>query len=177
MALQVIGAGFGRTGTASLKVALERLGLGRCYHMSEVLEDPSHIDLWLEAVAGNPDWDRLLGAYAATVDFPACIFWRELADVYPDAKVLLSVRDPAQWFESTQATIMSPRFVEYLQGTPFGELNDRAIRDWFERRTHDRAYMIGRFEQHVEDVKRGVPADRLLVYEVKSGWEPLCEFL
>ena len=111
MALQIVGAGLGRTGTASLKIALEQLGVGRCYHMSEVGKDPAHVGLWLEAANGKPDWDRLLADYSATLDYPACTFWRELADFYPLSKVLLSVRDPISWFESTRRTGQSPRSV------------------------------------------------------------------
>jgi len=109
MALQVVGAGLGRTGTSSLKVALEYLGVGRCYHMSEVGGNPAHVGLWIDAANGKPDWDRLLADYEATLDYPACTFWRELADFYPESKVLLSVRDPASWFESTQEPSCLPR--------------------------------------------------------------------
>ena len=94
MALKVIGAGFGRTGTASLKLALEQLGFGPCYHMSEVLANAGHLGLWNHVAAGKPDWDEIFKGYSSTTDFPASIYWRELADYYPEAKIILSLRDP-----------------------------------------------------------------------------------
>jgi hypothetical protein len=177
MTLQIIGAGFGRTGTASLKLALEQIGFAPCYHMSEVLQDTSRIDLWLRAADGEPDWQTIFAGYRACVDFPACGFYRELAEVYPGAKVLLSVRDPGKWFDSVYATIMSPEFTKHIEPTPFGELNRRVAWDLFDGRIHDREHMIACFERHVAEVKAAIPADRLLVYEVKQGWGPLCEFL
>ena len=177
MALKIIGAGLGRTGTASIKVALEELGIGRCYHMGEVMQNPMHIDHWLNAADGNPDWDQYLGDYAATVDYPACTFWRELAEYYPDAKVLLSVRNATSWFESTSTTIMLPKFNEFIAGSPIGELIRRTIWDTLEHRMGDQDYMGSYFDRRNEEIRRAIPEDRLLVYEVKHGWEPLCEFL
>ncbi len=177
MALQIIGAGFGRTGTASLKLALEQIGFDPCYHMSEVLQDPSRIDLWLRAADGNPDWASLFEGYRACVDFPACSFYSQLAEAYPQAKVLLTVRDAGRWFDSVYATIMSPAFTRHIEPTPFGELNRRVAWDLFDGRIHDREHMIACFERHVSQVQATIPADRLLVYEVKQGWEPLCSFL
>ena len=104
--MKVIGAGFGRTGTMSLKVALEKLGFGPCYHMTEVFAHPEHTHFWLSAWRGEPaDWEGVLGDYEATVDWPACTFYEELMERYPGAKVLLSVRDPDRWYESTRSTI------------------------------------------------------------------------
>ena len=109
MSLRVIGAGFGRTGTASLKVALEKLLGAPCYHMIEVFQHPEHVALWHEAALGNmPDWNRLFEGYASAVDFPASAFWPEIMNAYPDALVLLSVRDPEQWWQSASETIMGP---------------------------------------------------------------------
>ena len=177
MALQIVGAGLGRTGTASLKIALEQLGMGRCYHMSEVGNNPSHVGLWLEAANGKPDWDRLLGDYGATLDYPACTFWRELADFYPESKVLLSVRDPVSWFESTQATILSRELNDFIRGRPLGEMIQRVIWDTLDNRMDDRDFMTSHFERHIEAVRAAIPDERLLVCEVSQGWEPLCEFL
>lgn len=177
MALQLIGAGLGRTGTASLKIALEALGLGKCYHMGEVLMNQSHIGLWSEAADGNADWEQLFDGYGAAVDYPACAFWRELADYYPSAKVLLSVRDAERWFESTQATIFSPKFVEWGKSSPFGRMAEKAVFADFGDHRHDRDFMVPYFERRTEEIKAALPEDRLLVYEVKQGWEPLCEFL
>jgi hypothetical protein len=177
MALKLIGAGLGRTGTLSLKVALEQLGYGPCYHMAEVL---MHIDtapgLWIRAHEGRPDWDRIFNGFAATVDYPGGMFWKELAAYYPEAKVLLSVRDPQSWFESTQASIFGP-MMDLLRQTPAGVFLDRVIFDQFGDRIHDRDFMIDHFKRHNDEVVAGVPADRLLVYEAKQGWDPLCAFL
>jgi len=104
MTVKVIGAGFGRTGTMSLKLALEQLGCGRCYHMVEVFNDiPRAPQYWMAAASGQPvDWDQVFAGFGATVDFPGCMFYRELADRYPDAKIVLTVREPESWFASTQ---------------------------------------------------------------------------
>jgi hypothetical protein len=112
MALQVIGAGLGRKGTVSLKVALEQLGFGRCYHMLEMLGNPGHTALWRDIADGKPDWDTIFDGYGASMDYPAGTCWRELADYYPAAKVVLSVRDPEKWFESVHATIFRPDTTE-----------------------------------------------------------------
>src|SRR5690348_10244023 len=104
--MRVIGVGFGRTGTASLKVALERLGVAPCYHMYDVIEEPARARAWLAAAeGGKPDWDEIFAGYAATVDWPGAAFWRELLATYPQAKVILTVRDPQRWYDSTRQTI------------------------------------------------------------------------
>lgn len=177
MALSIIGAGLGRTGTASLKLALERLGFGRCYHMSEALSRPADPGLWINAADGAPDWDTLFEGYGAAVDFPVCAYWRELSAYYPSAKVILSVRDAGKWYDSTQKTILSPVFSEFLARSPFGEMIQKTVWNFFGGETHDRAHLIERFESHIEEVKRGVSEDRLLVFEAKQGWEALCAFL
>ncbi|MBK7406513.1 MAG: sulfotransferase family protein [Phycisphaerales bacterium] len=177
MTLQIIGAGFGRTGTASLKLALEQIGFGPCYHMSEVVQDPARIDHWLRAAEGRPDWGSIFRGYRATVDFPSCTYYRELAAAYPDAKVILTSRDPGRWFDSVHATIMSPMLTKHIAGSPFGELNRRNIWRLFDERLDDREHMIACFERHVAEVRAAIPAERLLVYEVREGWGPLCRFL
>lgn len=177
MALQIIGAGLGRTGTASTKLAIEQLGLGRCYHMGEVIANPSHMAYWIAAADGKPEWGTLLAGYVATTDYPACTFWRELSEYFPEAKVMLTVRDAEKWFESVNETIMSQKMIEYVKDTPFGALNQRTIWDTVEGRMADRDYMIAHFERHAAEVKATIPADRLLVFDVKQGWEPLCAFL
>ncbi|MGH8246419.1 MAG: sulfotransferase family protein, partial [Gammaproteobacteria bacterium] len=117
MALKVIGAGFGRTGTMSIKFALERIGFGPCYHMMEVMPHPQAVSQWARLARGEQsDWDGIFKGYAATVDWPACTYWRELAEYYPDATVILSVRDPARWFESTQKTIFSRQHLDQFLG-------------------------------------------------------------
>src|SRR5215469_17262715 len=108
MALRVIGTGFPRTGTMALKLALNQLGFGPCYHASEMLAHPERGALWMQAGNGNADWDAIFEGYQSTTDAPGCYFWRELVEHYPTAKVLHSVRDPVSWFESTQATVFGP---------------------------------------------------------------------
>ena len=178
MALKVIGAGFGRTGTMSMKVALEQLGLGPCYHMVECLpRGPEHWQKWIDAANGKPDWDSLFAGFGSTVDFPACTSYEALAAHYSDAKVILTVRDPESWFESTQETIFEPLWVEYQGGVEMGKFMKLTINDYLQNRMHDREHLIRRFEEHAEEVRKAIPASRLLVFEVKDGWEPLCEFL
>lgn len=177
MSLQIIGAGFGRTGTLSLKTALEQLGYP-CYHMIECFpRGPSHWKLWEEALAGKPDWDALFEGFTATVDFPACTSYQALADYYPDAKVILSVRDPEKWFQSLQETIFAPHWMEFLPTSEAGPYMKATINDYFDDRMHDRDHLIRRFNEHTEAVKAAIPPERLLVFEAVQGWEPLCEFL
>ena len=195
--MKVIGAGFGRTGTASLKVALEELGFGPCYHMTEVFANPEHADFWLAAWRGEPvHWDAVLGSYEATVDWPACTFYAELMERHPDAKVLLSVRDPERWYESTRSTIYelgristgSPLarlsfallslFVFGTFKTGQGPMTEEIVwQGTFDGKFEDKHHAIEVFNRHNEEVQRRVPQEQLLVYEVKDGWAPLCEFL
>ena len=179
MTLKVIGAGFGRTGTKSLKDALEHLGLGPCYHMVEVFKNPLAPDLW-SAAADDPakaDWGRIFEGYNATVDWPNATFYRELAEAYPEAKVILTERDPDQWFESTQATIFA-RMPDGPGATePFPRMLGKVICELFDYRMHDREHCISVFKAHNAKVRQVIPAERLLVYEVAQGWGPLCGFL
>lgn len=177
MTLKVVGAGLGRTGTASLKVALEELGIGRCYHMGEVMQDATHIDHWINAADGDPDWDGLLADYGATVDYPACTFWRELAEYYPDSKVLLSTRSAESWFESVNQTIMSPKLRNFIDGSHFGNLSKKTIWNTVDFRMDDRQFMVSYFNRRNDEISEAIPAGLLLVYEVKQGWDPLCDFL
>jgi hypothetical protein len=177
MTLKVIGAGFGRTATASLKVALETLLHAPCYHMSEVLGNAGHIDLWLDAAADNPDWNAIFGNYVATVDFPASNYWRELANVYPEAKIVLSVRDAERWFQSTQETIFSKALQELHSGTKWSRMIKATIDDHIGGDSNDRETVIAAFDAHVVGIQNAFDSDRLLVFEAKDGWEPLCNFL
>ena len=190
MTIEVIGAGFGRTGTMSLKVALEELGVGPCYHMIELFGHPEHVELWEAASQGKAvSWDELFSGYRATTDWPACSFYEQLMEKYPDAKVILTVRDPDRWYESTYNTIYgmrrmisSPIFRLVAPLRPglrrAAKMNDRLIwEDTFGGSLEDRERAIKVFERHNEEVKERVPSDKLLVYEVKEGWEPLCKFL
>ena len=191
----MIGAGFGRTGTTSIKAALETLGFTPCYHMTEVFAHPEHADLWLAAYRGEPvDWEGFLGGYRATVDWPGCAFYGEMMEAFPDAKVLLSVRDPERWYQSTRDTIYEMNRVaarSRASRTVFGlmtllffggfmrtNLTGEMVWDGaFDGRFEDRDHAIGVFEKHNEEVRRRVPPERLLVYEVEQGWGPLCDFL
>ena len=193
MALRVIGAGTGRTGTMSLKLALERLGFSRCYHMVELLRHPEDVVHWERANRGEPvDWDTLFVGYRATVDYPGYLHYQTLMQRYPDAKVILTVRDPEAWYESALATIYraEPGLTQKLKmglALPFSPKLRKLLRVFrlsgevwereFEGKFEDKDFAIARFERHNEAVKRTVPADKLLVYEVGQGWEPLCEFL
>ncbi len=178
MALQVIGAGVGRTATFSMKFALEHLGLGPCYHMSEVFAGARrNVPLWIDVARGKPDWDTVFNGFKSTMDYPACTYWRELVDFYPNAKVILTVRDANSWFESVSETIFSEHMQGTLEGTPFGELMQRCIFDAFDGRVRDRAFMTEWFTQRNQSVIDTVPPERLLVFSPKQGWEPLCEFL
>ena len=131
----------------------------------------------MKAADGKPDWDLFLGDYGATVDYPACSFWRELADYYPDSKVLLSVRDATSWFESVNETIMSTKVQNFIKGSPFGELNQRTIYNTLDFHMDDSDFMVSYFDRRNDEIREAIPNERLLVYQVKQGWEPLCEFL
>jgi hypothetical protein len=184
MALHVIGAGFGRTGTLSLKLALEALGIGRCYHMLEFRECPAHVPLWRQVADGRRDlWDTIFDRYHASVDWPGCRFWRDLATWYPDAKVILTIRDPERWYESIANTIY-PWFIRGPSPSDRPhDLERRAVNSkiimeqTFGGRLGEREHAIGIFERHNEQVRHAIPSGRLLVYRVTDGWEPLCAFL
>lgn len=177
MTLQVIGAGLGRTGTMSLKLALEQLGLGRCHHMMEVFAAPQTIDTWRRAGLGETvDWDALFEGFGAAVDWPAAEFYDQLAVKYPDAKIILTTREAEGWFKSTQATIFADTVAS--GGPPgFGEMIAAVVGSKFDGRLHDRDHCIAVYEAHNARVRASIPADRLLEYQSGQGWEPLCAFL
>jgi len=177
MSLKIIGAGMGRTGTASLKVALETLGIGHCYHMSEVLKNPECTKDWINAAEGNADWDKIFNGYSATVDNPGCNYWKELACYYPEAKVILTVRDANKWFDSTNETIHSVEFSGFIKNSPFGEMVQKTIWNLMENRMQDRKHMVDFFTNRTSIIIDYIAPERLLVYQVSEGWEPLCTFL
>lgn len=183
MTLKVIGAGYGRTGTLSLKTGLEELGFGPCYHMEDVVKRPSLTRTWHNIVNGAaPDWDAIFADYQATVDWPGCNYYQELMAVYPDAKVILSVRDPQRWYDSAYNTIYALTKIENVQRVPVvGQhvdfINDLVWGGVFNGRFEEPDYAIQIFKEHIEKVKATVPPERLLVFNVKEGWEPLCDFL
>lgn len=179
MTLEIIGSGLGRTGTKSLHSALNRLGFGPTHHMFEVFQQQERIPLWIEAGSGQADWEAIFEGYRSAVDYPTAAFWRELADYYPDAKVIHTVRDPDSWFDSTQETIFRPGGFAATAMEAGGTMADFfkvVIRD-FPGRLNDRAFMTDYFRRHTEAVKAAIAPERLLVYEVREGWGPLCAFL
>lgn len=186
MALKLIGAGFGRTGTLSLKMALEQLGFGKCYHMVEILRKPDHLRHWSQIMrGGNPDWQTLFNGYQSAVDWPVAAYYRDLMAVYPEAKVILTVRDPCSWHRSIMTTFYQARRafvvrVTQLFPTLHQFLTGMESALWqgiFQNKLEDREHATKIFKSHIEEVKRVVPARRLLVFEARQGWEPLCTFL
>ncbi len=191
--MRLIGAGLPRTGTLTQKLALEQLGLTPCYHWVNVIADLDQVELWDRAIDGEAIWDRVFAGQQATVDWPGGYFYRELTDAYPDAKVLLSVREPESWERSFRETIwtmshgdtlmpllaharaeVDPRWKRYL------DLVDRMF--WGPQGTFaaghaEPSQLIEQMLRHNAEVERVVPAERLLVWEVTDGWEPLCDFL
>lgn len=176
MALEIVGAGFGRTGTLSMKTALEQLGFGPCHHMIEVFGRPESVGPWAAAIeGGDVDLDGLVDGFRSVVDFPGCAVWSRFADRYPEAKVLLTVRSSESWWRSYEATI-GP----HIDSTDVGDGKPLmvAIRDVvFGGRPMERDHAISVYEAHNAEVILRTPSDRLLVYELGSGWEPLCAFL
>jgi len=183
--IKVIGAGFGRTGTMSLQAGLEELGFKKCHHMTQIKKSRKGLKLWYEVSQGKPvNWDDLFEGYQATVDWPACTFYKELVQHYPNAKVVLTVREPERWYDSTRSTIfvssrIYPRWMRLLiPKLRRFEIVDRIIwKDTFHGRFTDKQHAIRVFNQHIEEVKKTILPEKLLIYEVKQGWEPLCEFL
>ncbi|MDR7273693.1 sulfotransferase family protein [Catenuloplanes atrovinosus] len=200
--MRVIGVGFGRTGTASLRVALERLGYGPCYHMFSVLAEPARARGWLAAAkaveaadgAVDPPWEEIFDGYDSTLDWPGVAFWRELVEAYPDARVILTVRDPYRWHQSMDETILralrnsrSPVLGRLMQFGArlrpdlgaFWEMIDRVVvrRSFGGDVGGGPERFVRMFDEHSAEVIAAVPAERLLVFEVADGWKPLCDFL
>jgi hypothetical protein len=181
MTLRVIGAGVGRTGTYSLKLALERLGLGPCHHMEEVLHNqPVQVPLWAAAVDGRPDWEAIYDGYESAVDWPTAGFFRELGAAYPSAKFILTLRSPDRWAESFSHTIYklmaerdrAPEELRAWMDMAVGVIDKTGFPGGL-----DVPALIEAFAAHNEAVEAAIPADRLLIYQVKDGWRPLCGFL
>ncbi|HUE99656.1 MAG TPA: sulfotransferase [Anaerolineales bacterium] len=185
MALKVIGAGFGRTGTRSLKTALEELGFDKCYHMEEVMKNPSHLKHWAEIMEGRKaDWETLFRGYQSATDWPVAAYYRDLMAVYPDAKVILTVRDPENWHTSIintlyQASRKFRRFTRII--SPLHQfltaMEEVVWQGTFHNKLEDKIHAMEVFNKHIEEVKRVVPKERLLIFEARHGWEPLCSFL
>ncbi len=194
MPIKVLGSGYGRTGTMSLKLALEQLGFGPCYHMVELFKNAEGIKHWEQAGRQEAvNWDELFMSYRSIVDFPGAIYFEEMAKYYPEAKVIHTVRDPEDWYESAKATIFSfdpgmATKMKILLTTPFSarsrhimriiQMHQNAIWSYqFEKKFEDKDYAIENFKRHTQRVQDTIPADRLLVFDVREGWEPLCKFL
>ncbi|HEY1833178.1 MAG TPA: sulfotransferase [Solirubrobacteraceae bacterium] len=178
MSLRVVGAGVGRTGTNSLKIALEQLLGGRCHHMFEIISNPSQIPAWTDAIEGREvAWQKLLDGYVAQVDWPGASFWPELTAANPDALVLLSVRDPEAWYRSASNTILQVFDAAPPELKPWFESMRSLIGERFSDDTENPTAMMDAFERHNAAVRAGVPADRLLEWTMSDGWEPICERL
>lgn len=181
MTLKVIGAGFGRTGTMSLRMALEELGFGPCYHMENVLHEMDiRVPHWNDALDGNPDWTTLYDGFGSAVDWPTAAYWQDLSQVYPDAKVVLSSRDAEKWWDSISQTIL------FVLNAP--EKWPPAQTEWLEMCRKvclerslgghtDRDGAIAAFRENEATARATLPADRLLVFKARDGWGPLCDFL
>lgn len=178
MGLRVVGAGVGRTGTHSLKVALEQLLGGRCHHMVEMFPSEEQKAGWIRAIDGDEvDWSALLADYAAIVDWPGASCWPELVEANPDALVLLSVRPAAEWYRSASNTIFEGLGQMADGGDPWMQAVVRLLAERFSDQFHDADTMMAAFEAHNEAVRAAVPADRLLEWTPGDGWEPICERL
>lgn len=181
MSLIVIGAGVGRTGTYSLKLAINQIGLGPCHHMEEVLHNmSSQVPLWSAAVSGQPEWSRIYSGYRSAVDWPTACFFRELVEKYPSAKFVLTARDPERWADSFSATIY--KLLASIDQAP------QEKRAWLKMASEvitktgfppglERDELVQAFVSHNRAVKEVIPGSRLLEFEVKDGWQPLCDFL
>ena len=180
MTLSVFSAGFGRTGTMSLKLALEQLGFGPCHHMIEVIgHGDAQVPLWNAALNGEPDFEAIYSGYGAAVDWPTAAFWQELAVAYPDAKVILSSRSSESWYNSISETILATVWDEASWPPPAVEWF-RMVSKVLERSlgtARDKDSILAAFEAHEAAVKAAIPAERLLVHSAKEGWAPLCAFL
>lgn len=180
--LEVIGAGLGRTGTLSLKAALEQLGFNGCYHMVEVFAHPEHVPVWQAAAERKRvDWDALFAGYRSAVDWPVAQFWRELSEHYPKAKIILTERDAEKWYKSFSDTILRVLTLP-TPPDPAMQAHSKMVRavitdGAFAGKLDDKAHILDVYRRHNEAVKRAIPADRLLVFDAPQGWEPLCRFL
>ncbi len=184
MTLLVIGSGLGRTGTKSLKDALEQLGFGPCHHMHEILDHPEQVAHW-QALAGGktPDWDTVFSGYRAQVDWPGAHYWGELADAYPHAKVIHTVRPEERWWASFSVSIA--KLIRVYTDLPLPAHARDMLDAWvafagkptFGNGIDDRDTALAAYRLRTEQVKAAIPADRLLIFDVAEGWEPLCRFL
>ena len=175
MSLRVVGAGLGRTGTASLKAALEQLLGGRCHHMFEVFDNPDQMPVWQAAAEGRPpDWSVFLSDYVALVDWPGASFWPELSEAFPDALVLLSVREPESWYTSAIDTIFKP---DPESSPAMDAMWNAIVEARFCDQYEDKAAMMAAMQVHNAAVEAAIPSHRLLRWQAGDGWAPICEAL
>ena len=166
----------GRTGTHSLKVALEQLLGAPCYHMVEVFEHPEHVAVWKAAALGEPvDWDSILKGYAAAVDWPAASFWQEISAQYPEAIVVFSRRDPVAWWESASSTIFAN--FDAIPNAEWKDMIGAVFQHRFTTAIDDREACIAAYCKHEDEVLTSAPKNRLVVWEAKDGWGPICQAL
>lgn len=194
MSLKIIGSGLGRTGTYSLKLALEILGFGKCYHMTELFQNPFGVKYFNDAEKGTiVEWDKLFNGYNSAVDYPVARYYKKIYSYYSLAKVIHTVREPEEWYESASATIFpagnpfSWKVLKLAVHLPFSKqarkripvlmYNRKLAHLEFGKDLKDKEKVISEFNFHTEDVIRSIPKEKLLVFNVKSGWLPLCEFL
>ncbi len=193
--IKVLNLSLGRTGTMSLKQALEDLGFNKCYHFSDMFIHPEHTDIWKSYAQGKPvDWEALFEGYQAGLYWSTSYDYLPLLEQYPKMKFLLTVRDPEAWYKSTFNTVYSLNRLTLSRSIGLrikGLFNPDLIKIYkiwklqeellwqktFKGRFHEKDFAIQQFKQHIESVKKNVPAERLLVYEIQQGWEPLCNFL
>lgn len=194
MPLKIIGSGLGRTGTYSLKLALEKLGFGKCYHMVELFQHPSDLSYFKKAEKGEAvNWDELFKDCHSAVDYPVARYYKQLAEYYPDAKIIHNVRDPESWYQSASETIFwasnptSWRILKLAVHLPFSSaarkripvlLYNRKLAELeFGKNLKDKKKVIERYNLHSKEVIDTIPAERLLLFDPKNGWDPLCKFL
>ena len=194
MSLKVIGTGLGRTGTYSLKLAIEQLGVGKCYHMVELFQQPERLKYFKKAEKGEKvNWNELFDGYKAAVDYPVARYYKKITEFYPEAKVIHTLRDPEEWYESASATIFwasnpySLRILKMAVHLPFSSearrripvlMYNRKLSELeFGKDLENKEKVIKRYNKHYEEVIKTIPDDRLLLFDPKSGWEPLCRFL
>jgi len=178
MPLKVIGSGFGRTGTNSLQIALQHLGFDKCYHMFEIISNPSRSVDWLKAALGEEvDWEKVFDGYQSAVDWPACHFWETFLDLYPDAKVVHTERPAEKWYESAASTIFQAHKRPGPSSDMRAMIKEIIAKQVFDGNMEDKDHVIDVYNKHNAKVKALVPPERLLIFNVKEGWEPLCAFL
>lgn len=194
MSLKVIGTGLGRTGTHSLKLALEILGFGKCYHMMELFQQPERLKYFKKAEKGESvKWNELFEGYNSAVDYPVARYYKQITQYYPEAKVIHTLRDPESWYESAMATIFwaskpySLKILKLAVHLPFSSearrripvlLYNRKLSEWeFGKDLKNKKKVIEKYNEHIKEVVRIIPGERLLLFDPKGGWEPLCKFL